>query len=146
MASPERKLFREKSLEQLSSLDDLNRLMPVAPAMDWLLIAVTGIVIALLVVWSFVGVVPTIVSGRGIIARPRQTMDAQTTVPGRILSLTVGVGDQVRAGSVIATLDQSDMVKRVQQNRAAVKLLVEQDQRQDAAARNETALQSRQDE
>ena len=146
MVNQGRNLFREQSLERLSSSEDLERLMPVARASDWLLIAVAVALIAMAAVWSVVGRVPTVVNGRGVILRPRQTMEAQTTIAGRILHLGVRVGDRVRAGDVIATLDQSEIVKRIDQNRRAVAVLEEQDGRKNKADENQQALQTRQDE
>ncbi|MCU1237180.1 MAG: bacteriocin system secretion protein [Candidatus Solibacter sp.] len=145
MAIPDKKLFRAETLERLSSPDDLERLMPVARAGDWLLIAVTGAIIALLAVWAFAGRVPTIVAGRGVILRPRQIMEAQTTVAGKLLTLKVRGGDRVREGDVIATLDQSEILKRIQENRRAIDVLEAQDQRKNAADQRQTALQNQQD-
>jgi HlyD family secretion protein len=146
MATPGGKLFRSETLGRLSSTDDLEQLMPVARAADWLLIAVTGALIALFVLWSLVGSVPTIVSGRGVILRPRQIMEAQTTVAGRILSLGVRSGDRVHEGDVIATLDLSDILKRIHENRRTAEVLEEQDRRKNSAEQNQTLLQNRQDE
>jgi HlyD family secretion protein len=140
-----RKLFRDQSLERLSSTEELERLMPVTRSVDWLLIAVTGALIAMVAIWSVAGRVPTVVNGRGIILRPRQTMVVQTTVAGRILDLKVRIGDHVSAGNVIAALDQSEIQKRIDGNRRAVISLEEQDRRKNAADANETSLQSRQD-
>jgi HlyD family secretion protein len=145
MAGSERKLFRTETLERLSSPDDLERLMPVARAADWLLIAVTGMLLGLLVLWSLVGRVPTIVAGRGVIVRPRQIMEVQTAVAGRILSLRVHSGDRVREGDLMATIDQSDILKRIQENRRHADVLEEQDRRKNAAAQRQTALQTQQD-
>lgn len=145
MVNPERKLFREQSLERLASTEDLERLMPVTGASDWLLIAVAGALIAIAAVWSMVGRVPTVVNGRGVILRPRQSMEAQTTVAGRILHIRVRTGDRVKAGDVIATLDQSEILKRIEQNSRAATVLEEQDRRKNTADQNQTAAQSRQD-
>jgi len=141
-----RKLFREESLERLSSTEELERLMPVTRGLDWVLIAVTGGLIAMAAIWSVVGRVPTVVNGRGIILRPRQTMQAQTTVAGRILRLGVRIGDHVSAGSIVATLDQSDIQKRIEENRRAMQSLEDQDRRKNTADENESSLQSRQDQ
>jgi len=146
MVNRDRRLFREQSLDRLSSTEDLERLMPVARASDWLLIAAAGALISIAAVWSVVGRVPTVVNGRGVILRPQQTMEAQTTVAGRILHLGVRVGDRVRTGDVIATLDQSDILQRIGQNRRAVAVLEEQDTRKNTADQNQMALQGRQDE
>jgi HlyD family secretion protein len=145
MANPDSKLFRAETLERLSSLDELEGLMPVARASDWLLIAVTGVLLGLLVLWSIVGRVPTIVTGRGVILRPRQVMEAQTMVAGRILSLRVHSSDRVREGDLIATIDQSDIMKRIQENRRNASVLEEQDRRKNAADQQQTALQTQQD-
>ena len=145
MPDPGRKLFRDESLERLSSTEELERLMPVTRSADWLLIAVTGALIAMVAVWSVAGRVPTVVNGRGIILRPRQTMQVQTTVAGRILEFKVRAGDHVRAGNVIAALDQSEIQKRIDENRRAILTLEEQNRRKNAADGNQTSLQSRQD-
>ena len=65
MAEPNRKLFREEALKRFSSPDDLEQLMPVAGAKDWLLIAVAGALLVFFGVWCVVGRVPTIATGRG---------------------------------------------------------------------------------
>ncbi|HTA41469.1 MAG TPA: NHLP bacteriocin system secretion protein [Bryobacteraceae bacterium] len=145
MPEPNRKLFRKEALERLSSPDNLERLMPVAGALDWLVIAVTGFLLACVVVWSIVGRVPTITAGRGIILRPRQVMQAQTGLGGRILSLRVRAGDHVRQGDLIATIDQSDIVKRIDENRRNLTNLEEQDKRRTAAAQRQSELQAAQD-
>jgi HlyD family secretion protein len=80
-----------------------------------------------------------------VILRPRQIMEAQTTVAGRILSLRVHGGDRVREGDLIATLDQSDILKRIQENRRHAEVLEEQDRRKNAAEQHQAALQAQQD-
>lgn len=145
MAQPNKKLFRKEALERLSSPDNLERLMPVAGALDWLVIAVTGFLLACVAVWSVAGRVPTIAAGRGIILRPRQVMQAQTTAGGRILALMVHTGDHVRQGDVIATIDQSDIAKRIDENRRNLATLEEQDRSRTAAAQRQAELQSQQD-
>ena len=84
MAEPTRKLFRAEALDRAASPDDLERLMPLTGSKDWLLIAVTGALLSLVVVWAVVGRVPTIVAGRGVIlgrsrsgrCRPRSVADS----------------------------------------------------------------------
>ncbi len=120
MAEPNQKLFRKEALERFSSPDNLEQLMPVAGAKDWLVIVVAGALLALVGVWCFVGRVPTIATGRGVILRPRQLTQAQASAAGRILSLHVRTGDHVTAGDLIATIDQSDIVKRIEENRRGV--------------------------
>ncbi len=119
--------------------------MPVAGAMDWLLIGVTGLLLVCAVVWSIAGSVPTIAAGRGVILRPRQVMQVQTTVGGRIVALHAHPGDHVRQGDLIATIDQSDILKRIDENRRNMATLEGQDSRRTAAAQRQIELQTQQD-
>ncbi len=145
MATPGKKLFRAEALDRLSSPDNLERLMPVASPQHWLLIAVTGLLLGVFVVWSVIGRVPTIAAGRGVILRPRQLMQAQTTVAGRILTLQARAGDPIKQGDVIATLDLADILKRIEENRRSVTVLEEQDRSRTAAAQRQMQLQAQQD-
>ena len=106
MAEPDKKLFRKEALERFSSPDNLEQLMPVAGAKDWLLIVVAGTLLVLVGVWCVLGRVPTIATGRGVILRPRQLTQAQASAAGRILSLHVRTGDHLKEGDLIATIDQ----------------------------------------
>jgi NHLM bacteriocin system secretion protein len=145
MADQNRTLYRAEALDRLSSPDDLERLMPVTGAKDWLLIVVTGVLLSLVVTWSIVGRVPTIVAGRGVILRPQQVMPVQSMVAGHLLSLRVHSGDRVKEGDLVATIDRSDILKRMDENRRHAEVLEEQDRRQSAAGQRQMALQSQQD-
>jgi HlyD family secretion protein len=145
MAEPARKLFREEALKHASSPDNLEQLMPVVRARDWLLVATAAALLVLFGIWSIVGRIPTIVTGRGVILRPREVMQAQAGAAGRILSLRVHVGDRVSDGDLIATIDQADIVKRIDENRRALTALVEQDSRKAAAEQSQLDLLAQQD-
>src|SRR5580658_8624144 len=140
-----RELFRKQALKHVSSPDNLEQLMPVAGAKDWLLMATAGAMLGLFGVWSFAGRVPTIATGRGVILRPRQVTQAQASAAGRILSLRVHVGDRVTEGDLIATIDQGDIVKRIEENRRAVAALEDQDRRKTTAENSQLELQTQQD-
>jgi HlyD family secretion protein len=142
MAIPDKKLFRKEALDRFSSPDDLERLMPVAREMDWLIIVTTGLLLAWLAGWSVVGRIPTLATGRGVILRPRHLMQVQTTVAGQILDLKVRVGDHVREGELIATTDQSVIVKRIEENRRNLATLEDQNRRRTAAAQLQTEMQA----
>jgi HlyD family secretion protein len=145
MVDANRTLYRAETLDRLSSPDDLERLMPVTGARDWLLIVVTGVLLSLLAIWSIAGRVPTIVAGRGVILRPQQVVPVQTMVAGRLLSLRFRAGDRVGQGDLIATIDRSDILKRIDEDRRHAEVLEEQDRRQSAAGQRQMALQSKQD-
>lgn len=145
MADSTKKLFRPEALAHAASPDDLERLMPVTSSKDWLLIVVTGALLSLVAAWAFVGRVSTIVAGRGVILRPEQVQPVQTRVAGRLLSMNVKRGVRVRQGDVIATIDQSDIVKRIDESRQHLKRLEGQDRLQHTAEDRQVAQQDRQD-
>jgi HlyD family secretion protein len=146
MAEFEKRLFRPEALDRLSSPDNLERLMPVTRAWDWLLIAVTGTLLVLFVGWAIAGTVPTTADGRGVILRPSEVMQAQTSAAGRILTLRVKAGDQITEGALVATIDQTDIFKRIEENQGSIQALEEQDRTRTAAAERQVSLQKQQDE
>ena len=146
MAELEKRFFRPEALDRLSSPDNLERLMPVTRAWDWLLIAVTGALLVLFAGWSVVGTVPTTADGRGVIVRPAEVMQAQTSAAGRILTLSVKAGDHITQGALVATIDQTDILKRIQENQGSVRVLEDQDRARTAAAERQVSLQRKQDD
>jgi HlyD family secretion protein len=145
MPRVEKSLFREKALRHLSSPGDLERLMPVAGGKDWLLIVACAGLTVLFCGWCLTGRIPTVVAGKGVILRPRRVMQTQTTAAGRIVSLEVRQGDQVRAGDRIAAIDQSELHRRVEADTGVLRTLEEQDRTKSAAERVQLALQQQQD-
>jgi HlyD family secretion protein len=145
MAEPDKKIFRKEALQHFSSIGNLEQLMPVAAPMDWLLIAVTGVLLSLFAAWCLFGRVPTIATGRGVILRPRELTQAQAIAGGRVVSLRVRGGDHIRRGDLIAVIDQSDVVKRIDENRRAAETLEEQDRLLSAAEATQLTLQTQQD-
>lgn len=145
MAEGKRRLFRKEAIERMSNLDDLELLMPLTESKEWLLLAVTGCVLLLFVFWLFVGHVPTTVTARGILLRPNQVFQAQTSVAGRILELRARAGDRIRAGDALAIMDLEDVRKRIEENRRNLQRLIDQDARQRDTESQQIALQSKQD-
>ncbi len=145
MAEPDRKLFRPEALKSFSSPDRLEELMPAAGPKDWLMVATAAGLLLLFGVWCVAGSVPTVATGRGVITRPRQLNPAQAVAAGRIVSFSLHPGDPVKQGDIIARLDQSDVMKRVDENRRALESLEEQDRLKTEAERAHLALQAQQD-
>jgi HlyD family secretion protein len=139
------KLFRPEAFDHYLSPDNLERLMPVTGPMDWLLIVVVAGLLLAIGIWAVTGRVPTIVAARGLILRPHEVVQIQNRLPGRILSIRVRTGDRVRKGDIVATIDQSDIVKRIEEARRNGAMLEDQDRRKSAAEESQSALQDQQD-
>jgi len=141
MASPPRGMFREKSLERLSSPERLDMLLRVADRRSWLPLGTLGLLVGLLVLWSFVGEIPVYVQGRGILIRPRQITSIHAPGEGYLASLDVGVDQQVRRGEVIGLIARPDLDARLRLQRDRAEELSRDGD--DLEAHRELALQLR---
>ena len=101
----ERQIFREKSLEKLSSPDRLDQLLRVVRPQSWLALLVVAAGIAFVLVWSVAGRIPSTAQGAGILLRPKVVVGFQSPVDGRVASVEVTENAQVRAGDLLARLD-----------------------------------------
>lgn len=70
MAETDKKsLFRQESLERLSSPERLDELMTLVNFRTWLPLGTIGVLLGLGLIWSVVGRIPVTTSGRGILVR-----------------------------------------------------------------------------
>jgi HlyD family secretion protein len=145
MANQDPHLYRPKALERFASPDNLERLIPAVRRKDWLSLTVTGVLIALGSAWCVAGTVPTVVSGRGVLLRPRRIVQAQTAVSGRLSELIVQQGDDVHAGDLIARLDFSELQKQIEEDSRSLARLEMQDGARTEAEGRQLALQGQQD-
>jgi HlyD family secretion protein len=120
-------IFREKALERLSSPESLDQLMRIAPARDWLWLVALGFLIAIAVAWSAVGRLPTAVSGRGILIHPRRIVYSQAIATGQLQTLNVKPGDAIKKGDLIGSIDQSEIRRRLDDDRVLLRELQAQD-------------------
>ncbi len=134
MLDQKRSLFRKESIERLSSPERLDQLMQVVSPKSWLPLTALGSLVAVAIVWSIYGRIPITVEGRGVVIYPRKVVPLQSKSAGQLLALDVKVGDIVKKGQVLATIDQVDLRKQLQLVRAKLVQLEEQD-------RNASSLQ-----
>jgi HlyD family secretion protein len=121
-------LFRQESLERLSSPERLDQLMKVVSPKDWLPLATLGSLVGIAFIWSIVGRIPITARGQGVLIYPRQVVDVQSTSSGQIKELKVKIGDQVKEDDVIATVELPEIQKQLQQQKEKLKELQQQNQ------------------
>lgn len=63
-------IFRQESLERLSSPEQLDQLMQVVNAKSWIPLATVGSLVALAVIWSIFGRIPITATGKGTLVHP----------------------------------------------------------------------------
>jgi HlyD family secretion protein len=131
------RLFRQESLERLSSPERLDQLMYVADAKSWIPLSALGALALVALGWSIFGKIPVTVAGQGIVVFPRRVVALQSVGVGQISSINIKVGDDLQKGQVVATLSQPDLLKQLQIEKQQLRELQEQDQ-------SSTQLQNRQ--
>jgi len=122
-----RSLFRQESLERLSSPERLDQMMRVVAPQDWLALLATGGLLTGAIAWSIWGKIPLTLAGKGVLIYPYQVTEVQTAAAGRLQQLAVNAGDRVRRGDLIAQLDQTELQAQIRQSQAKLAALQQQD-------------------
>ena len=128
MISQKQNLFRQKSLERLSSPEQLDQLMQVINPRSWISLATLGFLVFIALLWSIFGRIPITVEGRGILVFPGNVVPLQSKSAGQIVEPKIKVGDVVEAGQVIGIIDQSELREQLDQQKAKLSQLQNQDQ------------------
>lgn len=117
------KIFRKVALDRLSSPEQLDQLMQVTEPRGWLALGALGLLLVTAAVWGVTGSVPTQVHGTGLLLRPGGVVELVATGTGQLEAIRVGVGDQVRAGQVVATVRQDGTLRGIEENEARQRAL-----------------------
>jgi HlyD family secretion protein len=110
-----KEIFREKSLERLSSPERLDQLMRVVDRRSWLPLAALGVLVTLLVLWAVFGRVPVNVHGQGILMYPRAIVEFHAPGAGYLVELYVTTGDEVQPQQVLGEIARPDLDLRWRQ-------------------------------
>jgi len=109
-----RQIFRQTSLDHLSTPEQLDQVMRVTSPAAWLTLVTLIILVMGGLAWSFVGTIPIKVIGRGILISPGGVLDVISSSQGRVTKFLVQPGDWVDAGNVVAYLAQPDIENQLE--------------------------------
>ncbi len=126
-------MFRKAALEKLSSPERLDVMMQVTSPVAWLALVTIGVTIIALIVWSIVGSISIKVNGQGILIRGGQVLDIAATGDGRVAEISVKPGDPVKENDLVAKINQSDLLLRIQNVKEQIASLSGQGVAQQAA-------------
>ena len=102
-------IFREAALERLSTPDRLDQGISIVGRASWVALSALALLIIGGLAWGSILAVPVTVRGQGILLAPGGVLDVSSESPGRLISFTINVGDHVKAGDVVARIDQPDV-------------------------------------
>jgi HlyD family secretion protein len=113
--------YRRHAVEQLSvSSGSLNQLIRIISPFPWIVMTAIYTLLGALVVWAFLGQVPTYVSGQGVLIAEAGSLFSATAPEGigRVVNIMVGPGDRVEKGQEVAELELAELEKQVAARRA----------------------------
>ncbi|MEH2382887.1 MAG: NHLP bacteriocin system secretion protein [Nostoc sp.] len=108
------KIFRQESVERLSSPERLDQLMQVVNPKDWLILMVFAGLTTVGLIWSIFGRIPINIDGRGVLIQPRQVVDFQSSISGQLKYLYVKSGQYVKKDELLAMIDPVDLKQQLQ--------------------------------
>ncbi len=109
------KIFRQKSLDTLSSPEQLDQIMQVTKPLGWAGILASFLLIAIALFWGLKGEIQTVVYGQGILLKEGSIYDVVSLGTGQIQTTRVQVDDEVVKGQVIATLFLPDLDHQIKE-------------------------------
>ena len=137
-----KRLFRESALERLSSPEQLDQQLQVTSPRGWIALVALWAVLAAVILWSFVGSVPTREEGRGIIVVGGGLRVVVSPGKGRLRSIDVEVGDALDPGDVVGTISQQTLQDELDEATAQLVELQAQNRRHAEFDRREEDLQA----
>ena len=136
-----KQLFRQESLERLSSPEKLDRLMQIVDRRDWLPLSTLGALVVAAIIWSIFGRIPVNVTSKGLLILPRRVVNIQSPVEGQLKNLEVKPGDCIEKDEVIATIDPFEIRQKLQLEREKLAQLQGQEQQADTLQNQRTDLE-----
>ena len=142
MNHPKKKqIFREESLERLSSPERLDLLTQIVNRRDWLPLSTLGTLVIVTIIWSIFGRISVNVTGKGLLVVPHRVVNLQSPVGGQLKQLNVKAGDCVVKDEVIATIDPFETRQELELKRKKLAQLQNQEQQANTLQNQRTDLE-----
>ena len=113
-----KKLFRNVSLERLSSPEQLDQVLQVTTPKGWLALLTLAGLIAIALIWGIFGSLPTKVTGMGMFISGEGIKDISTPTAGQVTTVYVDPGDIISRGQLVARIDQPELITEISQTRS----------------------------
>ena len=108
-----REIFRKSALDRIASLDQLDQTMTVVKPSNVLAMISIAILIIVALLWGFMGSVPDIVRGTGVLVNIDHVVSVKYSYQGPIKNIFVSRGDKVSNGQIIARIERQDLLDQL---------------------------------
>jgi HlyD family secretion protein len=106
----EKEMFRKAALERMSSPEQLDQSIKVIPSLGWLALGGCGLMILGVLIWAIFGIIPSKVSGNGILIKSGGIYQVESSGAGVVKNVFFKEGDMVKNGQVIARIEQKALL------------------------------------
>ena len=107
-------IFRKKSLDKLSSPEQLDKMIIINSPMTWLALAGGAFMIFVALLWGIFGRVPITEEGNGILLREGEVNSVYAGTQGVVTKTNVSSGDVVKKGDVLYEVSSQETAMLVQ--------------------------------
>lgn len=135
------RLFRQVSLERLSSPEQLDQVLRVTNPRAWAGLLAIFLLLATAIVWGYTGTIVTTASGQGVIVRSGGVLNVVTRGDGVVVSIEVKVGERVAANQVVATVAQPVLAHKLKAMRQALNEMMQERERANQIRQRVAGLQ-----
>lgn len=111
--------FRKSALEKLSTPEKLDQLIKVTGPKAWIALATVFIALGTGICWAVFGTVKTKLNAIGVVLGG-EVHEVVATSQGQLVKLHVAIGDHVKKGDVIATIQQPDLYQQIEDAKAVL--------------------------
>jgi HlyD family secretion protein len=116
----EKSIFRQVSLERLSSPEQLDQILRVTERKSWTGLTAIFLLLVTAIFWGYKGSITTTASGQGVIVRTGGVLNVVSRGGGLVVDLKVKSGQRIKANQVIATIAQPVLAERIKSMREAL--------------------------
>jgi len=106
-------IFRKVAIDRISSPEQLDQIVRITSPRSWIGLAALLAIIISALIWGIVGNLPDMVDGMGIVFSGGGVENVMHPVAGKITDVRVEVGTYVNKGDLIALVDLSDEIAKL---------------------------------
>ena len=112
--------FRKAALEKLSTPEKLDQLIKVTSPKGWIALLTIAIALGTGITWSFFGNVKTKLNVVGVLLGG-EIHEVVATSQGQLIDLNINIGEMVKEGDIIATIEQPELFQQIEEVKANLK-------------------------
>lgn len=111
--------FRKSALEKLSTPEKLDQLIKVTGPKAWIALLTIALALGVGITWSVFGRVKTKLDVVGVVLGG-DVHEVVSTAQGQLVELKVAIGDKVKKGDIIATIQQPELSQQIEDAKAVL--------------------------